>query len=194
MFNGIIYNQGIIKRVINSRKEKIIEIKSNIKFNKKDIGSSICCNGACLTLTSIKKNLARFYLSPETLFRTNFKFIKVGDKINMEKSLRYGQEISGYFVQGHIDTCGQINNVKKFNKSWFLNISVNRKYFSYLIEKASITINGVSLTISKVFKNNFEINIIPHTLKLTNLKNLKRKDNVNIEFDIISKYLKKIKN
>lgn len=194
MFNGIIYNQGIIKRVINSRKEKIIEIKSNIKFNKKDIGSSICCNGACLTLTSIKKNLARFYLSPETLFRTNFKFIKVGDKINMEKSLRYGQEISGYFVQGHIDTCGQINNVKKFNKSWFLNISVNRKYFSYLIEKASITINGVSLTISKVFKNNFEINIIPHTLKLTNLKNLKRKDHVNIEFDIISKYLKKIKN
>ena len=194
MFNGIIYNQGIIKRVINSRKEKIIEIKSNIKFNKKDIGSSICCNGACLTLTSIKKNLARFYLSPETLFRTNFKFIKVGDKINMEKSLRYGQEISGYFVQGHIDTCGQINNVKKFNKSWFLNISVNRKYFSYLIEKASITINGVSLTISKVFKNNFEINIIPHTLKLTNLKNLKRKDHVNIEFDIISKYLKKVKN
>ena len=130
----------------------------------------------------------------ETLKKTNFRFIKKGSKINLEKSLLYGQEVSGNYIQGHIDTTGKIIYKKTIDGSWFLRININKKFIKYIIEKASIGINGVSLTVSKVNKNSFEIVIIPHTLKLTNLIEIKKKDIVNIEIDILAKYLKKIIN
>ena len=112
----------------------------------------------------------------------------------MEKSLKFGSEVSGHYTQGHIDTVGKIQNIKIIDKTWILKISIPAKFKKYIVEKASIHINGVSLTISKKKKNCFEINIIPHTLKLTNLKNLKTKDLINIEFDIFGKYLYEINN
>lgn len=194
MFNGIIYNQGLINKVIKRKKSLLLEVKSTLKFKKKEIGSSVNCNGACLTLISIKKDILTFYLSLETLKKTNFRFIKKGSKINLEKSLLYGQEVSGNYIQGHIDTTGKIIYKKTIDGSWFLRININKKFIKYIIEKASIGINGVSLTVSKVNKNSFEIVIIPHTLKLTNLIEIKKKDIVNIEIDILAKYLKKIIN
>ena len=129
-----------------------------------------------------------FYLSKETLNKTNFKFIKIGNIINIEKSLSYGNKISGHYVQGHVDTNGIVSNIKILDKTWIIKFILKKNFQKYLIEKGSIAINGVSLTISKVKKNIFEINIIPHTLKLTNLVKLKKNDKVNIEFDIFSKY------
>ena len=198
MFNGIIYKQGVVKSIKRSPRyvkgSLVIEIESSIKFNKNDIGESVCCDGVCLTLVRIKKNSFLFYLSKETIRRSNFKFITVGKIINLEKSLLHGQKISGHYVQGHVDTTAKIENIDIIQKSWVIKLRLlSRNLHISLIEKASIAINGVSLTISKVYKNNFEISVIPHTLKLTNLKDLKNKDVVNVEIDIFSKYISKIK-
>ena len=113
----------------------------------------------------------------------------------MEKSLLYGQKISGHFTQGHVDAIAKINKISIFGKTWLIRLKINdKKLNKFIVEKASISINGVSLTISKVLNNFFEINIIPHTLKLTNLKNLKVNDAVNVELDIFSKYIYKYSN
>ena len=192
MFNGIIFKTGIIKSIKSLKNSKLIGIKSNIKFNHKDLGTSICCNGVCLTLAKIKKDLIFFYISSETISRTNFKNLKFGQIINLEKSIIYGQKISGHFIQGHVDTTAKIKSINLIDKSWLIQIEIKDKQFSkYLEEKASIAINGVSLTISKVNKKIFTLNIIPHTLKLTNLKSLKVRDFVNVELDIFGKYIYK---
>ena len=195
MFNGIIYNTGSVHSIIKTKKSLFIGIKSKLRFNHKEVGSSVCCDGICLTLVKIKKNIIYFYISNETLIRSNFKLLKKNKIINLEKSISYGQKISGHFTQGHVDTVAKIQYVKIIEKAWVISFQIlNKKLTKFLVEKASISINGVSLTISKVMKNSFEINIIPHTLKLTNLKNLKTKSLVNVELDIFSKYIHKYSN
>ncbi len=192
MFNGIIKHTGKISKIYKNNNNCIIEILSKIKFSKNEIGSSISCSGACLTLEKYKGNLSKFYISKETLNRTNFKSSNKGDLINLEKSLKYGDRISGHFAQGHVDTTSIIKKIDFVGKSWFVNFKLPKKYKKYLIQKGSITINGVSLTISKILKDGFQIVVIPQTLKLTNLMYLKEKDVVNIEFDVLGKYIKKI--
>ena len=192
MFNGIIYNTGKVHSIIKTKNSLYIGIQSKLKFNQKEIGSSVCCDGACLTLTEVKNNLIYFYISNETLKRTNFKLLKTNHIINLEKSILYGQNISGHFIQGHVDTVAKIIKLDIVDKAWVLKFKIlNKDYSNLLLQKASISINGVSLTISKCIKNYFEINVIPHTLKLTNLKNLKIKSLVNVELDIFSKYIQK---
>ena len=191
MFTGIIRHTGKINKIYKNNNNCIIEILSKIKFSKSEIGSSISCSGTCLTLEKYKGNLSKFYISKETLNRTNFKSSNNGDLINLEKSLKYGDRVSGHFVQGHIDTTSTIKKIVFVGKSWFINLKLKKKYKKYLIQKGSITINGVSLTISKILKYGFQIVIIPHTLKLTNLMYLKENDVVNIEFDVLSKYIKR---
>ena len=194
MFNGIIRNTGIVKKIIKKRNSMIISIQSNLKITNNILGSSISCDGVCLTLTHKKGNLLSFYLSDETIKRSNFSNCKIGNIVNLEKSLKFGDEVSGHYTQGHVDTTGKIINIKVVDKTWILKINIPSKYNKFIVEKASIHINGVSLTVSKKNKRFIEINIIPHTLKLTNLKNLKKKDFVNIEFDIFGKYLYEINN
>ena len=196
MFNGIVYNQGTIKSLRRNPKyvrgSLVIEVASNIKFKKTDIGESVSCDGVCLTLIRIKKSSFLFYLSKETLNRSNFKNIKIGKNINIEKSLYHGKKISGHYVQGHVDTTASVKNIKIIDRSWYVDFSLNKKYKNFIVEKGSISINGVSLTVSKVTKNSFQITIIPHTLRLTNLVKLKKGDKVNVEFDIVGKYLNNI--
>ena len=199
MFNGVIYNKGVVKSIRRSPRyvsgSLVIEIAADIKFKKTDIGESVCCDGVCLTLIRIKQKSFLFYLSKETLKRSNFKYVKIGKHINIEKSLLNGQKISGHYVQGHVDSTAKVKRIIIADKTWIVKFKLeNKKLNKYLIEKASISINGVSLTISKVAKGFFEINIIPHTLKLTNLKNLKNKDIVNVELDIFGKYIMKLSN
>ena len=195
MFNGIVFNTGVINEIKTNKNSKLIGIKTNLKLKKKDIGSSIACDGVCLTLSNIQKNIIFFYLSKETIKRSSFKFLKKGKIINLEKSLVYGQKISGHFTQGHVDTTARVKEIKFIDKSWelFLEIS-NKRLNNYLVEKASVSVNGVSLTISKISKKYFILNIIPHTLKLTNLKHLRKNDLVNVELDIFGKYIYKYTN
>ena len=190
MFNGIIYNQGKVNRISETKKGKSIFIVTNITLKKENIGMSIACDGVCLTLVSIKKNILEFYLLQETINRSKFKYLKVGDLINLELPMKFGQDISGHICQGHVDTTSKVIKISKRGTSRVLEFNVNRKYKRILIEKASILINGVSLTISKITRKGFEIWLIPHTLKLTNLSNIKINSVVNIEFDILSKYVR----
>ncbi len=191
MFNGIIYQQGTVSKFSKLNTGTKIYIKSKLKLDKKDIGSSIACDGVCLTLVSKKKDLLEFYLSKESINKSKFKRLKIGQKINLELPLKYGQDISGHICQGHVDCTSLLKKIKKVGKSIVLEFKIENKFSKYLIPKASILINGVSLTISKIKGNNFQIWCIPHTLKLTNLSNLKINDIVNIEIDILSKYVKK---
>lgn len=191
MFNGIIFNQGTVKKISKRKKGINLFLKSNIKLNNKDLGISVSCDGVCLTLTSIKNNLMEFYLSNETIKRSKFKNSKIGDKINLELPLKYGQKVSGHICQGHVDTVGTINNIIKEDKSLIYDFKINNNFKKYLVEKASILINGVSLTISKITKFGFQAWVIPHTLKLTNLCKVRKGDLVNIEVDVLSKYVKK---
>ena len=190
MFNGIIFNQGIVKKITKNTKGTNIFIKSNLKLTNKNIGVSVACDGVCLTLITIKRKIMEFYLSNETMKRSKFKFLRVNDKINLELPLRHGQKISGHICQGHIDIVGKISFIKKIDKSYLFDFEIIKKERKNLIEKASICINGISLTISKITKKGFQIWVIPHTLKLTNLSSLKKNNLVNIEIDILSKYVK----
>ena len=192
MFNGIIYRTGTIKNIHKNRKSLLIGIKSSLNFKQNEIGSSVNCSGVCLTLTKIQKDIIYFYISNETIDRSNFKKIKIGHIINLEKSLIYGQKISGHFTQGHVDTTAKIKKINIIDNSWSIKLEIkNKRFMKFLEEKASISINGVSLTVSKVHKKDFQLNIIPHTLKLTNLKYLKVNDLVNVELDIFGKYIYK---
>ena len=190
MFNGIIFNQGVVNKIIKRTKGIDIFVKSNIKLSNKDIGVSVSCDGVCLTLITIKKKIMEFYLSNETIKRSKFKFLKIKDKINLELPLKYGQKISGHICQGHVDTIGKVLTIKKVDKSYLFDFKIIKKERKNLIEKASICINGISLTISKKTKNGFQIWIIPHTFKLTNLSSITKNSVVNIEIDILSKYVK----
>ena len=190
MFNGIIFNKGVIKKILKRPKGINIFIKSNIKLSKKDIGISVACDGVCLTLITIKKKVMEFYLSNETINRSKFKFLKINEQINLELPLKYGQKISGHICQGHVDTVGKIKNIKKIDKSYLFDFEISAKERKNIIEKASICINGISLTISKVTKKGFQIWVIPHTFKLTNLSKINQGNLVNIEIDILSKYVK----
>ena len=190
MFNGIIFNKGIVKKFLKRPKGINIFIKSDIRLSKKDIGVSVACDGVCLTLISIKNKLMEFYLSNETIKRSKFEFLKINEQINLELPLKYGQQISGHICQGHVDTVGKIISIKKIDKSYLFDFEINLKERKNIIEKASICINGISLTISKVTKKGFQIWIIPHTFKLTNLSKLEKGSLVNIEIDILSKYVK----
>ena len=190
MFIGIITHTGKIKSISKNNNDCVFEVESKMKFKKREIGSSVSCSGACLTLEKHDKNISKFYLSQETLKRTIFKSSKKGDIVNLEKPMRFGSPISGHFVQGHVDITSEVDKVIYIGKSWLINIKLLNKYKKYLVHKGSITINGVSLTIVKILKNSFQIAIVPHTLKLTNLVKLKVKDPVNIEFDVLGKYIK----
>ena len=190
MFNGIIFNKGVVVNISKRSKGINVFLKSNLKLSKKDIGMSISCDGVCLTLISIKDQIIEFYLSNETIKRSKFKFLRIKDILNLELPLKYGQKISGQICQGHIDTTAKILSIRKIDKSYIFDFEINSKDKKSIIEKASICVNGISLTVSKVTKKGFQIWVIPHTFELTNLSKIKKGGLVNIEIDIISKYVK----
>ena len=193
MFTGII--QGIGSLLDSNNNEYKISTKLDLSDCK--IGSSICCNGVCLTTTNIEENEENYLftvnLSEETKLRTNFGTLKNNsDKINLEKSLKIGDEIGGHFVYGHIDFVSKILEIKKLKYSWefkFEKIFHENNYF--ITEKGSITINGISLTIANVDKNSFVISIIPHTFNNTNFQFSKEGDFVNVEFDYLARFILK---
>ena len=191
MFTGIIQDIGSISYSQNG----IYIVKTNLDLSDCKEGSSISCNGVCLTANNINKynNNYNFNVNigEETLNRTNLgNVIKNNQKINIEKSLKIGDEIGGHFVYGHVDTVTSIINIERLENSWeyyFSQNFVNNNRF--IVEKASISINGISLTIAKVTKDSFVISVINHTYNNTNLKYLSVDDKANIEFDYLSRFI-----
>ena len=188
MFNGIIKNNAIIKKI--SYKEKACEliIKSKNKLKSIRIGDSVCCNGVCLTVIKKNGNYLKFFVSNETLKNPILSKQKRGFN-KYRNFLKYGDEISGHYVQGHVDCTSKVKNIFIKNKTWFVDLLINKNFIRYLKYKSSISLNGVSLTITKVTNTGFQVSIIPHTLKLTNLKDLKKYKHVNTEIDIFGKYI-----
>jgi len=196
MFTGIIQDIGSISYSQNG----IYIVKTNLDLSDCKEGSSISCNGVCLTANNINKynNNYNFNVNigEETLNRTNLgNVIKNNQKINIEKSLKIGDEIGGHFVYGHVDTVTSIINIERLENSWeyyFSQNFVNNNRF--IVEKASISINGISLTIAKVTKDSFVISVINHTYNNTNLKYLSIDDKVNIEFDYLARFITNYEN
>lgn len=196
MFTGIIQNQAKLIKIDNVSKNYTLIVESDVKLKKRDIGTSIAIDGVCLTLIKYKiikkkKNQLFFNISPETLKISNLDKKELGYIFNLEKSLKYGDEIAGHFVQGHVDDTGKIYSISKIRNSWKFWIIINNKFRKYLIKKGSVAINGVSLTINDIKKNLLRIDIIPHTFKKTNFAQLSKGSRVNLEYDLLIKYLKK---
>ena len=193
MFTGIIQSTGFVENIDYSK--NIYSIQTNLDLGDCKIGSSICCDGVCLTATSIEYKSSNYFfevnIGEESIKRSSLNNWRVGTKINIEKSLKVGDEISGHFVYGHVDLTLTIKKIILLKNSWEFEIlfdnSLNSK--KYIVEKGSLAINGISLTVANVFKSSFNISIIPHTYNLTNLSSLKEGDKVNIEFDPLARYI-----
>lgn len=194
MFTGIIDHNGEIIKITKKR-NKDISIFVLTRFKPKDIklGSSICCNGVCLTVCKIKKLKNKlelsFDVSNETINCTNFSKLKIGSKINLEKSLRMGDEISGHFVFGHVDEVSKLLTIKKIKGSHQLKFSKSKKLSKYIAKKGSIAVDGVSLTINSSDSRSFSVNIVPYTWEHTNFNKLKVNSLINVEVDMLARYV-----
>ena len=185
MFSGIIEDIGRVKYTSKNREVIAIETSfSNIKM-----GESISCAGVCLTVSKIEEHIFFSDLSPETLEKTTLSKLKVGDYINLEKSLKMGQEISGHMVFGHVDGFSKINNIKKLKDSWLFEFEASENIMKFLTDKCSIAINGISLTVNDVSNKSFKVAIIPHTWESTSLKFNKVGDFMNTEIDMLARYV-----
>jgi len=192
MFTGIIEELGIIQKIEKSTKSTTFTVQGkNITKNKK-VGDSISVNGACVTITDLKDHSFSFDAIEETLKLTNFSDLKEGSEVNLESALTLEKGIDGHLVQGHIDQTTEVIELKEEDETAVLSIKLPVNLQEHISLKGSITINGVSLTISDLRTNTFSVSLIPHTLKNTNLKNLKKDDKVNIEIDLISRYLQRL--
>ena len=188
MFTGIIKDIGKIVNLDYKQGDLNLEVKTNIILKDINIGDSICCDGICLTATSLTKNSFNAELSKETLSITTSNNWKKGKNINIEKSLLLGDQIGGHLVSGHVDCLGILQKKELIKGSIKLDFEVPMEIQKYISKKGSIAINGVSLTVNSVSKNLFSVNIISHTLKNTTLSLLNLNDTVNIEVDTIARY------
>ncbi|PIR54816.1 riboflavin synthase [Candidatus Peregrinibacteria bacterium CG10_big_fil_rev_8_21_14_0_10_36_19] len=191
MFTGIITEVGKVKEVEESNNGKTFEIEAPKTVKNKEIGSSIAINGVCTTVTELKENSFKCHAIPETLELTNLGSLRPESEVNLESPLTLNQALDGHLVQGHVDGVGKVTEFQKSEKT-ILRIQFPQKLAPYLSHKGSITINGVSLTISKLYTNELEVSLIPHTIKETNFRNLQIGDLVNLEIDLIARYLKNL--
>ena len=192
MFTGIVEELGKIKKIekLSNGAKLVIECKNILSDDK--IGDSICVNGVCQTVTEFNSSSFSVMLSDETLKVTNFSDIKQGDYVNLERALMLNTRLGGHIVSGHIDCTGILISVDKLSDFYNLKFEIPQKSSKYIVYKGSITINGISLTVAEVKENTFTVAIIPYTYKNTVLKYLKTGDRVNIETDILAKYVEKL--
>ncbi len=190
MFTGITEDIGLIKSISDiDPAEYRIETKMDLK--KSLIGSSIMCSGICLTVVKKRLNSFSVNISEETLRLTTAKDWQPGTVINLEKSLRVGDEIGGHIVTGHVDGVTKVKEITNLEKSILINFLLPQKMNKFICKKGSISIDGVSLTVNNVSKKSFSVNLIPHTNKITTLGKLEKGDKVNIEIDILARYINK---
>ena len=191
MFTGIIQSIGVIKKIESLKKDvQISVVYDPKKINDINLGDSISVNGICLTVQKKQKNQFIFHVSQETLNRTIV--FKENAMVNLESSLLYNGKVGGHFVTGHIDGIGKISEIKINSQCWIIEIKPPKKLLKFIAEKGSVSINGVSLTVNSVKDDKFKVNIIPFTLKETNLGALVKGSEINIEIDLIARYLENI--
>ncbi len=192
MFTGIIEGLGKIEKFDKNTKTRS-EARMKINLGKLAqglrIGDSVAINGVCLTAINITRGIAEFEMVGETIKKTNLGYLENGDKVNIERSLKVGDRLEGHFVLGHVDGSGTILKINKQSNQIQIWIELPKKLGKYVAEKGSITVDGISLTVVDKIKNKFSVSIIPHTMQVTNLGLKKIGDKVNIETDVLGKYI-----
>ena len=191
MFTGIIEGLGSIKDMQQAGQGKQLILNTDFALDETQIGDSIAVNGVCLTVTALENR--RFYadVSPETLAKTTLGKAKVGDRVNLERALRLSDRIGGHLVTGHVDGLGSIRQKKREGNSVIVSIGVPESIARYMIKKGSVAVDGISLTVNHINRKGFAVSIIPHTAKMTTIDRCKIGDLVNIETDIIGKYVER---
>lgn len=192
MFTGIITDQGIVQDIQKSSASLRVRIKTSYNVEKIAMGASISCNGCCLTVVEKSGNILAFDVSPESLSKTILSELKAGDIINLEQATKVGDELGGHIVTGHIDGLAEVISKNEIDGNWQIKFRAPSGFKKYIAAKGSVTLNGVSLTVNNVENDEFEVNIIPHTLEQTNLRMLKVGSKVNFEIDIIARYLERL--
>lgn len=191
MFTGIIETLGNITNIVKEQENLHLTIKSSIT-NELKIDQSVAHNGVCLTVVGIDGDTYTVTAIKETLNKTNIGSLKISDEVNLERAMKLGDRLDGHIVQGHVDETGICTNIENQNGSTVFSFSYNSNKNNITIEKGSITVNGVSLTVVNSKINSFSVAIIPYTLQNTSFKNLSVNDKVNLEFDVIGKYVSRL--
>lgn len=192
MFTGLIEEVGIIQGVSRSGKAGQMTIKANLILEGIKLGDSISTNGVCLTVIETGHSFFTVDVMPETMARCNLSSINKGDSVNLERALKLGDRLGGHMVSGHIDGIGVITAFENEDNAVWVTIEANEEILKYIVQKGSIAIDGVSLTVANVTTKDFKVSIIPHTKVLTTLTGKKTGTVVNLECDIIGKYIEKL--
>ena len=191
MFTGIIEGLGTVVKLRPSGRGKRLVVTTDLELKEMKIGDSIAVNGACLTAVVISANRFEADLSPETLSRTTLNKVKTGDRVNLERALRISDRLDGHLVSGHIDGIGTLSGRESDDNAIIITIAVPEALSRYMIPKGSVAVDGISLTINHCSRDRFSVSIIPYTSKLTTLGIKKKGDAVNIETDMIGKYVER---
>ncbi len=191
MFTGIIETLGTIKEISKEQENLHIKVASSFTSELK-IDQSVAHNGICLTVVAIENDVYTVTAIQETIEKTNISSWRKNDLINLERAMKLGARLDGHIVQGHVDQIGICKNIEEANGSWYFTFEYDKDLSNITIEKGSITINGTSLTVVNSKENEFSVAIIPYTYENTNFKTFKKGSNVNLEFDVIGKYVKRI--
>ena len=191
MFSGIIESVGTVREFVHDKENAVMVVEAGTNFLNLENGESIAVNGVCLTIVEFNDSTFRMDLGTETLNKTSFKNIKSGDRVNLERSLTFSSKISGHFVSGHIDQVGKVTSIEKKTGEILLKFSHPPFLGSYIMEKGSIALDGISLTVFNCKDNSFNVSIIPFTWSHTNLNTREIGDLINIECDMIGKYVYK---
>ncbi len=191
MFTGIIETMGVLRRIASSGKGTSMEVESDRPLEGIKIGDSVSVSGACLTMT--RGDARRFWVdvSPETLSRTVLKTARAGDRVNLERAMRLSDRLDGHLVLGHVDGIAGIREKRNLENAIIVAFSADRSLTRYMIDKGSVAVDGISLTINRLYDEGFEVSIIPHTAKVTTIGFKKTGDPVNIETDMIGKYVQR---
>jgi riboflavin synthase len=187
MFTGIIEDLGVVRKVEKGKNYKLT-VQSPI-FRDQKIGDSIAVNGPCLTVSGLRDDMADFDVMPETIKKSNLGNLRVGERVNLERALKAGDRLGGHFVTGHIDCVGKILDKQTGLENYFLKVQILAEYTKYIVPQGSVSLDGASLTIAYIGKSDFSVCLIPHTIKNTDLWLKKNGDTLNIEFDILGKYV-----
>lgn len=192
MFTGIIEEMGLVKKIDRGSKSCILEIQCNEVLTDAKIGDSIATNGVCLTVTTMSSNSYTADVMPETLNKSSLGELKIGDRVNLERAMVANGRFGGHIVSGHIDGTGYIEKTMQDDNAIWYTIAADSSLLKYIVKKGSIAIDGISLTVADVSERNFKVSIIPHSQSKTNLQFKKTGSIVNLECDIIGKYVEKL--
>jgi len=192
MFTGIIEHLGQVLEIVRKGRVTDLKVRSNPISKGLKRGESISLNGACLTVTKSMGSTLSFELQDETLRCTTLGELCIGDKVHLERALSLNSRLNGHIVQGHVDAIGKLRSLKQIGEDVILTLQIPKKLIPYIVPKGSIAVNGVSLTVVGVWQDSFSVHLIPHTLKETHFDHLKKGDKVNLEVDVLAKYIERI--